>query len=82
MEQMDIIKDFLVKNVISDGDKIDLGYEDSLIETGIIDSLAIVKIIAFLEGEFKIIIGDDDILAENFESIKSMSVFIDMRKSN
>lgn len=79
---MDIIKDFLVKNVISDGDKIDLGYEDSLIETGIIDSLAIVKIIAFLEGEFKIIIGDDDILAENFESIKSMSVFIDMRKSN
>lgn len=63
-----------------DGDKIEFGYEESLIETGIIDSLAIVKIITFLEIEFRIKINDEDILPENFESVIAMSDFINIKK--
>jgi acyl carrier protein len=82
MEQIDIIRDFLIKDILPDTDKIDLGFEDSLIETGIIDSLAIVKIIAFLEDEFKIKVYDEDILPENFESINAMNLFVDAKKQD
>jgi acyl carrier protein len=80
LDQKDIIKNFIYNNIIMDGDKIEFGYEESLIETGIIDSLAIVKIITFLEIEFRIKINDEDILPENFESVIAMSDFINIKK--
>ena len=54
MNQLDIIKEFLIKHIIPDTDKIDIDYEDLLIETGIIDSLGIIKVVTFLSDEFKI----------------------------
>ncbi len=44
----------------------------SLIETGIIDSLSIQVLIAYLEKKFSIRITDDEIVPENFESIEAI----------
>jgi len=47
MGNEDIIKNFIVKEIISDNDKTNLRFEDSLIEAGVIDSLGIQKLILF-----------------------------------
>ncbi len=80
LEQLEIIREFLINNIISDSDKVELDFEESLLETGIIDSLGIVKIITFLKDEFCIEIDNEDVLPENFESIKAIGSFVDRKK--
>ncbi len=49
---------------------------DNLLARGIVDSLAIVKLMLFLEQRFPIRISDEDIVPENFRDIESLSRFV------
>ena len=46
---------------------------DNLLAQGVVDSLAIVKLMLFLEQRFPIRITDEDIVPENFRDIESLS---------
>jgi acyl carrier protein len=45
-----------------------LSDDTPLIESGIIDSLGIMKLLQYLEDSFSIHIGDDELRPENFET--------------
>lgn len=45
------------------------GEDAPLIESGIVDSLGIMKLLQYLEDEFSIRIGDDELRPENFETL-------------
>ena len=49
---------------------------DNLLAQGIVDSLAIVKLMLSLEERFPIRICDEDIVPENFRDIESLSRFV------
>ncbi len=49
---------------------------DNLLARGIVDSLAIVKLMLLLEQRFPIRISDEDIVPENFRDIESLSRFV------
>lgn len=48
-------------------------HNEHLVTKGILDSLDLLSLIDKLEGEFNIPIDPEDVLAENFESIESMT---------
>ena len=50
---------------------------DSLLESGIVDSMGVVDIVSFLESELNIVLNDDEMVAENFESIEKIASFAD-----
>ena len=50
--------------------------DSPLLDSGIIDSLGVLEVVSFIEKEFKIMISDEDLLHENFESIASMTAFV------
>jgi acyl carrier protein len=52
---------------------------DPLLENGILDSLGILEVVTFLEHEFHIILNDDDLMPENFQSIECIAVFVQRR---
>ena len=54
----------------------ELADDDSLIEGGLIDSLGILELVTFIESEFAIVLEDDEVGAENFDSIKSLAEFL------
>ena len=54
---------------------------DSLLESGIIDSLGVLDLVAFIETEFKITVEDDDLTPENFQSIDRMMAFVDRKRN-
>ena len=56
-----------------------VGNEESLLKNGVIDSLGILEVVTFLEKEFGIIVSDEELLPENFESIHNLSDFIWMK---
>ena len=47
-----------------------------LLKNGLIDSLGILEVVTFLEREFGIVVSDEELLPENFESIGSLSKFV------
>jgi len=55
---------------------------DNLIEMGIIDSLLILKLMAYLEEKHGIILNDDELDPENFASIQKISGLIEQKSKN
>jgi acyl carrier protein len=50
-----------------------LSDEESLTDAGIIDSLAIFRLVSFMEETFSVSIADEDIVIENFDSIDKIN---------
>lgn len=75
------IRDFLVQDVFYDRDLRDLGAADSLLERGLLDSLAILKTVTFVEEQFGITIPDDQVLPEHFESVKAIADLVERQRT-
>jgi acyl carrier protein len=54
---------------------------ESLLESGIVDSLGVLDIVAFLESEFGVRADDDDLVPENFSNIARIADYV-LRKKN
>jgi len=50
--------------------------DESLTENGVIDSLAIFRLVSFLEDNFEIRIADEEIVSDNFGSITAIEGFV------
>jgi acyl carrier protein len=68
------VESYIHKVVHVDKEKIK---DDSLIfKEGYFDSMGFIMLIAYLEEEFGIKTGDDDLVEENFESINAITGFV------
>ncbi|MDB4634049.1 acyl carrier protein [Rubripirellula sp.] len=54
---------------------------DSLLESGIIDSMGTLEVVDFLETDFGIEVLDDEMVADHFDSISSIAKFIASKQS-
>lgn len=70
------IRTFVVDTfLLGDDDGFDDG--DSLIDSGIVDSTGVMEIVAFLEETYGIAIADDELVADNLDSIERLRKFVD-----
>jgi acyl carrier protein len=53
-----------------------VGDDEPLLKNGLIDSLGILEVMTFVEKEFGIVVSDEDLLPENFGSIRSLTNFV------
>ena len=66
---MQFIKDtFLIDEVASD---------ESFLASGILDSLGIMQLVAFVESELGIKVPEADLVPENFDSVARITAFIE-----
>jgi len=70
-EIQNALSDFIVKQFPAFHGK-GLGPDDSLLEAGVIDSMGVLEIVTFIETEFKVVLSDDEMVAENFGSVRSL----------
>ena len=55
------------------------GPDDSLLETELLDSIAIMQIVAFCEQVFDINIPEEELLPDHFETIREISQLVERR---
>jgi acyl carrier protein len=67
------IRDFLIEEAHWDGPRAELTDELPLIENHVIDSMLLLRLVAWLESEYGIAIGDADVVPSNFNSIERIS---------
>ena len=54
----------------------DITDDTPLLERGLLDSLLLMNLIAFLERKYKIEVPDEEIVPENFQDLRSIRSFI------
>ena len=81
MANTDPIMEFIKNQLVREKTMKNIGRGDDLIESGVIDSLGILKLLEFLESKFSIHIADEELIPENFESIESIESFISRKKN-
>jgi acyl carrier protein len=54
--------------------------EESLLDSGLIDSAGILEVVNFIESQFSIGVLDEDIVPENFETIGHIVAFIQAKQ--
>ena len=77
-----MIKQYILTELIKDKKQANLSDSDSLIESGIVDSLGIMKLIGFLEDKINIQISDDELIPENFSSVDSITALVLKKQTN
>lgn len=50
----------------------DLADADSLLDSGVIDSIGVLTVVTWLEQEFGFTVEDDEVVPENLESVASL----------
>jgi len=77
METVRTIKQFIARDLLSNADPESIDDRDPLIESGIIDSLGIMSLIAFIEKEFGVRISSNELMPETFENAAAIAAMID-----
>ena len=74
------IQNFVIETSFSDKDKItETVY---LFKDGYFDSMGFVSLIAFIEDKYKVKVNDDELVEENFETIRAIAGFITKKLSS
>lgn len=53
-----------------------IGADTPLLESGILDSLAIIKLLTFIEDQFSVEVTDEEFDPENFASVAAIAALI------
>jgi acyl carrier protein len=69
---------FIVETFAVGGDKA-IGVDESLIQSGVVDSTGLLELVYFVESRYALHVPDQDLLPENFETIANISAYIAAR---
>ena len=75
-----IINDYISREFVRDPALLPLADDANLLDSGILDSLSLLRLVVFLEGRFGITMGDADLLPENFASVNTICAYIRARE--
>jgi acyl carrier protein len=79
MDTRNVIKTFIISNFLK-GDKSITFRDDSFfIEEGIIDSIGVLELTAFIEETFHFRVEDEELVPENFDSINNLVVYVNSK---
>jgi acyl carrier protein len=76
----DALREFISHELPSGRSQEELADDFPLIREHVIDSLGIFQLVSFVEGEFGLEIGDDEVVLENFETIAALVGFIESKR--
>ncbi len=75
METHTRVRQFITTNFYV-ADPAALKDDQSLLETGVVDSTGVLEIVQFLESDFGVKVEDTEIVPENVDTISRLSAFI------
>ncbi|HTP30328.1 MAG TPA: acyl carrier protein [Anaeromyxobacteraceae bacterium] len=78
MRVQDRVREFIKQNFLID----EVGDEQSFLGDGVIDSLGIMQVVAFVEAELGSKVPDTDLVPDNFDSIARVAAYVErMRRA-
>ena len=76
-----VINDYISRELVPDAALLPLANDAPLLDSGILDSLSLLRLVVFLEERFEITMGDADLLPENFSSVNAICAYLRSREA-
>ena len=76
-----VINDYISRELVPDPALLPLSNETPLLDSGILDSLSLLRLVVFLEERFEITMDDADLLPEYFASVDSICAYLRAREA-
>jgi acyl carrier protein len=70
------LRAFVQENFLYAMPNFELGDDDRLLEKGVVDSMGVAEMIAFVESEFGVFTSDEEVSEANFGSLSAIARFI------
>lgn len=74
------VRAFIAENFLFRADA-DITDDQSLLDSGVMDSTGVLELIAYLETTYGISVADEDIVPENLDSIARITAYLSMKKA-
>lgn len=71
-----IISAYINRELVSNPELLPLKNDTSLLESGILDSLSVLKLVLFLEEQFGIIVAAEDLIPAHFETVDAICSYL------
>jgi len=65
-----------MSDVLLDSTQTELAVHDDLLEDGLVDSLGIMRLIAYIESEFGFSVPAQDVTVETFMSVETIAAYL------
>ena len=81
MNVRDKVREYIIENFLF-GDAEPLADDDmSLLDEGVIDSVGVMELVAFLESDFGISVGDEELVPDNLDSVANLVAFVGRKQA-
>lgn len=71
-----VINDYISHELVEKAEQLPLKNDMPLLETGILDSLSVLKLVLFLEERFGIVVNPEELIPENFGTIDAICTYL------
>lgn len=77
MSTRDRVRSYISQSFFVD----EFGDQDSFLGRGLVDSLGVMQLVAFVESEFAIRVEDADLVPENFDSVERVAAYVERKRA-
>ncbi len=74
-----VINDYISRELVQDATLLPLTNATPLLETGVLDSLSLLKLVLFVQERFGIVVDDVDLVPEHFASVDTICAYLRSR---
>jgi acyl carrier protein len=71
-----VINEYISRELVQDPSLLPLANSTSLLETGILDSLSLLRLVLFIQERLGIAVDDTDLVPENFDSVDAIGAYL------
>jgi acyl carrier protein len=71
-----VINDYISRELVQDQALLPLDNETSLLKTGVLDSLSLLRLVVFVQDKFGVVVNDTDLVPEHFDSVDAICSYL------
>lgn len=77
-----LIRSYIAENILFSGNGYPYADDTSFLEEGIVDSMGIMELVAFVEDEFNTKVEDEELVPDNFDSVSKLADYVRRKSSS
>jgi acyl carrier protein len=74
------VRQYILDNFLFGRTDVELSSDASFLDLGIIDSTGVLELVTFLEDQYQIKIGDEELVPANLDSLKGITRFVEAKR--
>lgn len=74
-----VIRDYISRELVRDPALLPLENNTPLLDSGILDSLSLLRLVVFLQDQFGVVVDDLDVVPEHFADVDAICAFLRSR---